>query len=143
MVGLGFLMLFIALMSLFLRYKQMLYNQKWFLKLCIVCAPIGFISIITGWFTAEFGRQPWIIYNYVRTIDAHSPIALYQVLISFVSIILVYGVIFGYFYFRYFFATIAAGPEELATEAGDQTFFYMSPPMGKSETKKGKGKHHE
>jgi cytochrome bd ubiquinol oxidase subunit I len=134
MVGLGLLMLLTALIAVFLRYKKALYETRWFLRFCVLISPIGFVSIITGWFVAEFGRQPWIIYNYLRTIDAHSPIALHQVVISLLAIILVYGVIFGYYYFQFFFRTIAAGPAVIA-DSLDQSFFYMSPQMGKTETK--------
>jgi len=130
MVGLGLLMLLIACIGLILRMKKTLYETTWFLKLCLFVSPIGFVSIITGWFTAEFGRQPWIVYNMMKTVAAHSPIMLHQVLISLIAIVGVYGVIFGYFYFHYFFRIIARGPEEgMATL--DETFFYMSPAIGK------------
>ncbi len=130
MVGLGLLMLLIATIGLFLRMKKTLFETKWFLKLCILSAPIGFISIIAGWFTAEFGRQPWIVYNYIKTIAAHSPVTLSEVLTSLLVIILVYGVIFGFFYFHYFFKMIKIGPEATVSKL-DETFFYMSPEIGK------------
>ncbi len=136
MVGLGLLMLLIALTGWYLRFKKILYETKWFLRLCIYASPIGFISIITGWFTAEFGRQPWIVYHLIKTIAAHSPIALYQVLTSLIVILFVYGIIFGYFYFHYFLKIVLAGPEEQAVSNLDETFFYMSPAIGKLETKK-------
>jgi cytochrome d ubiquinol oxidase subunit I len=36
--------------------------------------PLPFIAILTGWFTAEVGRQPWTIYGVLRTADAVTPI---------------------------------------------------------------------
>jgi cytochrome d ubiquinol oxidase subunit I len=135
MVGLGFLMLLAAVIGLYFRIKGTLYEHKWFLKFCILLSPAGFISIITGWFVAELGRQPWIIYNYLKTIDAHSPVSLYQVLSSFIAIIVVYGVIFGYYYFRYFLKTVSVGPHAGA-EKLDQSFYYMSPGLGGNESKK-------
>jgi cytochrome d ubiquinol oxidase subunit I len=135
MVGLGLLILLAAMIGVYLRYKKKLYNQRWFLKFCILLSPAGFISIITGWFVAELGRQPWIIYNYLKTVDAQSPVSFYQVVSSFLAIIVVYGIIFGYYYFHYFFKAILIGPE---TGAGklDQAFFYMSPVIGDKESKK-------
>jgi cytochrome d ubiquinol oxidase subunit I len=135
MVGLGLLILCTALYALYLRYKNKLYNTRWFLKACVYLSPAGFVSIITGWFVAELGRQPWIIYNYLRTIQAHSPVTLTQVVSSLVAIIIVYGIIFGYYYFHYFFHAIAVGP---VTGPGklDQPFFYMSPAIGQDEKKK-------
>jgi cytochrome d ubiquinol oxidase subunit I len=135
MVGLGLLMLLTAIIGGYLRYTGRLFNQTWFLKSCVLLAPAGFVSIITGWFVAELGRQPWIIYHYLKTINAHSPIALHQVIISFAAIVVVYGVIFGYYYFRYFIKAIHVGPD-VAVEGSDQSFFYMSPQMGKHEHKK-------
>ncbi len=111
MVGIGFLMLFIAFMSLWLRYKNKLYETRWFLKLCLWMAPSGFIAMITGWFTAETGRQPWVVYGLVRTSDAASTIAVSNVIISFILLFVVYGIIFGVFYFRYLFKVIRKGPD--------------------------------
>jgi cytochrome d ubiquinol oxidase subunit I len=132
MVGLGFLMLLLAGLGLFLRRNDHLYNNRWFLTFCLWMAPTGFISIIMGWFTAEFGRQPWVVYHYLRTADAQSPIHLYQVIISLITIVIVYGIIFGYFYFRYFFKAIAAGPGS-GNKLLDPAFFYMSPTIAKKE----------
>jgi cytochrome d ubiquinol oxidase subunit I len=134
MVGLGLLILFIALTGFALRLTRKLYTQKLFLKSCVWLAPIGFISIITGWFTAEFGRQPWVVYHYIRTAQAQSPIQLHQIIISLISILVVYGVIFGYFYFHYFLKAIAHGPDA-RTKDLDPSFFYMSPVIGKKEKK--------
>ncbi|MDR3477355.1 MAG: cytochrome ubiquinol oxidase subunit I [Gammaproteobacteria bacterium] len=134
MVGLGLLMLLVAFLGLILRYKGKLYRDTWFLKLCILISPIGFVSIIMGWFTAEFGRQPWIVYHFLKRADALSPILLHQVIISFLSIVFVYGIIFGYFYFLFFIRAIKSGPSE-DTKLLDQPFFYMSPIIGKLEAK--------
>jgi cytochrome d ubiquinol oxidase subunit I len=132
MVGLGLLIFLGAVVALILRMKKTLYNNRWFLRYCLLVAPVGFICIITGWFTAEFGRQPWVVYNYLRTIQAHSPVTVHQVLTSFIAIIAVYGVIFGYFYFRYFFSIIAKGPLAPASQL-DQSFYYMSPGLAEKE----------
>ena len=35
--------------------------------------PSGFVAVIAGWFTAEVGRQPWVIYGLLRTKDAVTP----------------------------------------------------------------------
>jgi cytochrome d ubiquinol oxidase subunit I len=137
MVGLGLLMLLVAFLGLVLRYKDKIYQETWFLKLCVWISPIGFVSIITGWFTAEFGRQPWIVYHFLKRADALSPILLHQVIISFLSIVVVYGIIFGYFYFLFFIRAIKSGPSE-DTKLLDQPFFYMSPAIGKLETKNNK-----
>lgn len=132
MVGLWFAMFTLAMTGLVLYFKKSLYTHRWYLKACIAAAPIGFLSIITGWFTAEFGRQPWIIYNYLKTKQAVSSIVpTSYVITSLLSIIIVYGIIFGYFYFRYFFKIIAAGPAD-TIHSDDETFFYLSPVIGEN-----------
>ena len=116
MVGLGFFMLFIAGIHLLLRFRGKLFNSTWFLKICRQLAPIGFIAMITGWLTTEVGRQPWIVYGLMRTADAVSPVPVRNVIISLVLIIIVYGIIFGVFYFHYLFKTISHGPADLDPE---------------------------
>lgn len=133
MVGLGLMLFLVALTGLYLRFKNRLYDTRWFLKTCIAITPVGFVCIIMGWFTAEFGRQPWVVYHYLRTVQAHSPISLHHVLTTLIAIIFVYGIIFGYYYFQYFFKMIAKGPEEDVSLL-DQSFHYMSPAIGARET---------
>jgi len=123
MVGLGLLMLAIGFMGLWLRYKKKIYDTRWFLKLCLWTCPMGFVAIITGWFTAEIGRQPWVVYDLLRTSDAASKVLVSNVVTSLILIILVYGIIFGIFYFRYLLKTIRIGPDELVAEA--QPFAYL------------------
>jgi cytochrome d ubiquinol oxidase subunit I len=110
MVGIGLLMVFIGVIGSLLLIKQKIYHQKWFLWICRLSTPLGFVAIITGWFTAEFGRQPWVVYGIIKTQYSVSDINAWQVLLSLVSIILVYFVIFGYFYFKYLIKLIKAGP---------------------------------
>lgn len=111
MVGIGFLMLLISIIGIYLLLRKKLASSNWYLKLCVICSPIGFIAIITGWFTAETGRQPWVVYNLLRTNDMATTVSGHSVLISLLLLIIVYGVIFGVFYFKYLFKTIQHGPK--------------------------------
>jgi cytochrome d ubiquinol oxidase subunit I len=113
MVAIGFAMLFVALVALFLRWRKRLYDQRWFLVLCMLMAPSGFIAVLTGWFTAEVGRQPWVVYGYLRTADAASPIPAANVATSLVSFFVVYMLIFGAGTY-YMFKLIAAGPKSIS-----------------------------
>ena len=110
MVGLGLLMLAIGIYGCYLLYKRQLESKTWFLKLCMVCAPAGFIAIITGWFTAEIGRQPWVAYYYLRTEDMATHASAKSVFVSLLLLIIVYGLVFGVFYFRYLLRAIHHGP---------------------------------
>ena len=59
------------------------------------CSPLGFLAVLAGWFTAEVGRQPWVVYGVLRTADAVSPVPGGSVLASILLFVLVYGVVFG------------------------------------------------
>jgi cytochrome d ubiquinol oxidase subunit I len=96
MVFLGFAMLGIVMLSLVLRWKRRLYDSDWFLRLTAAATPIGFIAILSGWTVTEVGRQPWIVFGLVRTIDAVSPnLTGPTVAFSLAVFLLAYGVIFG------------------------------------------------
>ena len=66
MVGIGFLFLFVALFALWRNWRGQLYSSNRFYRLCILIAPLGFLSTIAGWMVAESGRQPWIVYNLIN-----------------------------------------------------------------------------
>jgi cytochrome bd-type quinol oxidase subunit 1 len=48
-------------------------DQKWPLRALVCSAPLGMIAVENGWFVTELGRQPWIIYGFMRTRDAVTP----------------------------------------------------------------------
>ena len=57
-----------------LRWKKRDFSaSKWFLRTVLASAPLGFLAIETGWIVTEVGRQPWIIYGFMRTRDAVTP----------------------------------------------------------------------
>jgi cytochrome d ubiquinol oxidase subunit I len=95
MVGLGFAMFGLGLLSLYLRYRHRLYDSRWFHYLAMVMAPAGFIAIVMGWTTSETGRQPWTVYGLVTTAQSVSPITLPVVVTSFVVIIVIFTLVFG------------------------------------------------
>jgi len=91
MVGLG--TLFILLMIYGWTRRNKLLESPTFLKIMFWSIPLPYIAIETGWVVSEVGRQPWIVYNLMRTSDAVSPIAGSQVMVSLVAFILVYGLL--------------------------------------------------
>ncbi|KTC99214.1 cytochrome ubiquinol oxidase subunit I [Legionella feeleii] len=126
MVGIGLLMLMTAFIGLFLRFKKNLYSAKWFHRWCVLIAPLGFVATIAGWLTAEIGRQPWVVYNLLKTRDAVSAIGMEEVIISFVLLVIAYGVIFG-FYLYYLLKLIRRGPTPLETDQVEHhAFHYMT-----------------
>ncbi|HHT0605620.1 TPA: cytochrome ubiquinol oxidase subunit I [Legionella anisa] len=126
MVGIGLLMFATAIVGLFLRYKNKVYEAKWFHFWCFALTPLGFIASISGWLTAEIGRQPWVVYGLLKTHDAVSAISAEDVIISFVLLVLAYGVVFG-FYLYYLLKLIRSGPEIIEQEQVEHhAFQYMT-----------------
>jgi len=95
MVGLGLAMLAIGACGVLLFFRGRLYTSAWFQRVCIAASPIGFAAVISGWITAEVGRQPYVVYGLMRTSDAVAPVAGGVVAASFAAFLIVYSVIFG------------------------------------------------
>jgi len=73
MVGCGLVMLLLAWVGSYLNFRQRLERNRLLLWLTFLSFPLPFIAILTGWFTAEVGRQPWTVYGVLRTADAVTP----------------------------------------------------------------------
>src|SRR6204780_4620023 len=73
MVGCGLVMLFLAWVGSWLALDDRLETRRWLLWATFLSFPLGFIATLTGWFTAEVGRQPWVVYGLLRTAQATTP----------------------------------------------------------------------
>lgn len=107
MVGLG--VLFILLTAIGWVKRNRLTQSPMYLKAMMCSIPLPYIALEMGWVLAEVGRQPWIVYGLIRTSDAVSPIAGYQVAISLAAFILVYGFL-GAIGFYLIFKNAKQGP---------------------------------
>ena len=94
MVGLGFLILFLGLCSLYARWKGRLYEARWLHRFALTMGPSGFVAVLAGWITTETGRQPFTVYNALRTSDSVSPLAAPAVGSSLVAFVIVYFAVF-------------------------------------------------
>jgi cytochrome bd ubiquinol oxidase subunit I len=72
MVGSGFFALFVACVFwlLYWRSKGKVSTHRLLLLGILVTGPLSFLAIEFGWMVTEIGRQPWVIYGYLRTTDA-------------------------------------------------------------------------
>jgi cytochrome d ubiquinol oxidase subunit I len=74
MVGLGFAMLGLGIWYWWAAWKRRKRGQgelsPWLLRCTAIATPFGFLAIEAGWVVTEVGRQPWIIYDVMRTKDA-------------------------------------------------------------------------
>ena len=96
MVGIGVLMLAIAVWGLWLRWRGTLYTTRTYQNACIAMLPAGFIAVLAGWTVTEVGRQPWVVYGLMRTRDAVSPsLTGTDVLLSIALYVIVYLIVFG------------------------------------------------
>jgi len=118
MVGIGFAMLGIGLWSLYLRWKGTLFTNRAFLTAAMIMTPSGFGAVLFGWFTAEIGRQPWVVYGHLRTADAVSPVSAGAVTASLLTFIVVYAFVFGFGSY-YLAKLLRRGPDPVEDIRGD------------------------
>ncbi|WP_323027028.1 cytochrome ubiquinol oxidase subunit I [Gelidibacter japonicus] len=73
MVGLGTIFIGLLLIAGIQLYRKKLFTTKWVLWALMFMLPFPYIANTAGWYTAELGRQPWLVYNLLRTADGISP----------------------------------------------------------------------
>ena len=95
MVGIGTLMILTGLVGLVLFLKKRLFDTRWFQYWCMALAPAGFIAVLAGWFVTEIGRQPYIIFEVMRTAEAVSPLNGAPIAMSLAAFVFTYGFVFG------------------------------------------------
>ncbi|MBS0533035.1 MAG: cytochrome ubiquinol oxidase subunit I [Proteobacteria bacterium] len=96
MVGLGLYMIAAALFGAFLWWRGTLFETRWFLRIVANTWWAGFVAVISGWVVTESGRQPWLVYNIMRTADGVSPVPGATVLGTLALFIVAYGIVFSF-----------------------------------------------
>src|SRR6202023_1928511 len=110
MVGCGLIMLLLAWVGSYLSVKERLGSSRLMLWLIFLSFPLPFIAILTGWFTAEVGRQPWTVYGVLRTADSVTPFLTTRAgPVSLIVFCRVYTFIFAFGAF-YIHQLLRAGP---------------------------------
>ncbi len=91
MIWIGLLLIVLSFLGLFFWWRGTLFSKKWLLR-CFVFAVLGpQVANQIGWMTAEIGRQPWVVYNLLRTKDGVSNILhVGEVLTSLILFTLIY-----------------------------------------------------
>ncbi|KFE35586.1 cytochrome ubiquinol oxidase subunit I [Thioclava atlantica] len=95
MVGLGFAFAAIGLWGGWLMWRKRLHEARLFHTVALVFAPGGFLAIIMGWFTTEFGRQPFTIYGHFTTAQSVSNLSQGAAWAALIGFVLVYAFLFG------------------------------------------------
>ncbi len=74
MITFGMLMMGVGMIYLIAHFiKKDWKSKRWFYKLFMIATPFGYIALEAGWTVTEVGRQPWIIYGIMRTVDSITP----------------------------------------------------------------------
>ena len=121
MVAMGLIMLAVSWWGNVLRLLGRLETARWFLWCTFLAFPTGFIAVLAGWFTAEVGRQPWVVYGLLRTRDAVTPsLTTDTVLFSLLAYIAVYTLL-GSFGVYYIYKLLREGPNPGATASPGAT----------------------
>jgi cytochrome d ubiquinol oxidase subunit I len=110
MVGCGLVMLLVAWVGSYLIHKGRMEQNRLLLWATFLSFPLPFIAILTGWYTAEVGRQPWVVYGVLRTADAVTPfLTARTAMISLIVYCLVYSFIFTFGTY-YIYRLLRTGP---------------------------------
>jgi cytochrome d ubiquinol oxidase subunit I len=73
MAGLGTVFILIMALASWQLWRGKLPTARKTLWVLLLAAPFPYIATTAGWWTAEIGRQPWVVYGLLRTADAASP----------------------------------------------------------------------
>jgi cytochrome d ubiquinol oxidase subunit I len=94
------LMVLSIMLGVYFFYKNKIEKAKWTLILLISSVLFPYIANQVGWYTAEFGRQPWIVYHLLRTAEGVSrSVSAGQVLGSLIMFVVIYSLLFCLFIF--------------------------------------------
>jgi cytochrome d ubiquinol oxidase subunit I len=102
-----------VLAGIWYLWKRRLLRSRFVLSLLVLSVFIGEVTITAGWWTAEIGRQPWVVYDVLSTADGHSPtLSGFDVAASLGLFIVMYSVLFLLFLYL-MNRKIQGGPEPL------------------------------
>ncbi|RYY59565.1 MAG: cytochrome ubiquinol oxidase subunit I [Chitinophagaceae bacterium] len=91
MVAIGMLLIGLSLYACWLWWKGKLFNKDWLMLVFAWSVLLPQVANQVGWFSAEMGRQPWVVYGLLRTSDALSKnVSANQVVFSLVLFTVVY-----------------------------------------------------
>jgi len=124
MIIIGVSSIFLTLYACWQWKKGKLFDKRWLLIIFAWSVLLPQVANQCGWFTAEMGRQPWVVYGLLRTSDALSAsVKANDILISLIMFTLVYATLFVLFLYM-LNRKIKKGPEPHEYEAEeDQDHF--------------------
>lgn len=98
MVAIGVFLIALTLYACFQWWRGKLFDKRWLLWLFVLAVILPQIGNQVGWFAAEMGRQPWVVYGLLRTSDALSKVVTAeQVLFSLILFAFIYTILLALF----------------------------------------------
>jgi cytochrome d ubiquinol oxidase subunit I len=98
MVAIGMIMILLTLFASYNLWRGKLFKMRWLLWMFVFAVLLPQIANQAGWFAAEMGRQPWVVYGLLRTSDALSQsVTANQVLFSLIMFAFIYTLLFALF----------------------------------------------
>ena len=95
MISIGMFLIALSFYACFLWWKGKLFETKWILWIFSFSVLLPQIANQAGWFAAEMGRQPWIVYGHLRTSEGFSQeVSANQIVFSLVLFLVVYSLLF-------------------------------------------------
>lgn len=95
MVAIGMALIGLTLLALYFLYKNKMFDQKWLLSIFVFASILPQLANQFGWYAAEMGRQPWVVYGLLKTSDGLSAtVTANQVLFSLIMFALIYVLLF-------------------------------------------------
>jgi cytochrome d ubiquinol oxidase subunit I len=111
MVALGTFFVLVMLAAFIQMRRNILWENKWLLKILLWSIPLPLAACQLGWITAEVGRQPWIVYGLLRTSEAYSvSVTAEEILFSIILFGLVY-LLLGILYIYILVQEVKHGPQ--------------------------------
>ncbi|MCU7693272.1 cytochrome ubiquinol oxidase subunit I [Haoranjiania flava] len=112
MVAIGIFLIALTLFACYLWWKKKLFDKRWLLWVFALAVILPQIANQVGWYAAEMGRQPWVVYGLLRTSDALSKsVEANQVLFSLILFMVIYTLLL--FLFLYLLTKkIKHGPDD-------------------------------
>lgn len=123
MIAIGMLLIGLTLYASFLWWRGKLFETKWLLWIFSFAVILPQIANQVGWFAAEMGRQPWVVYGHLRTNEAFSQeVSSHQIVFSLIMFTVVYALLLVLFIYMVN-KKIKHGPyDELSEPVNFQSF---------------------
>ena len=88
----GSLVFFVLAVAAFFYRRGTLATKPWLLWVGVATIPLPYVAALAGWVLTEVGRQPWIVFGLLKTVDANSPsVSTMTIAFSLGTFALLYG----------------------------------------------------